>query len=222
MPIDRKKIGKMGLQPARRSGTRIGKSDPLLQDIVVLVNEFPERVTLTGLAETMQLRGKYLDVKMNNLRSRIRRRLDILCDQLDLSGKPVLLRKSELRVDAFDETDGSIRYVWYTPEYEEEMIGERLTIDEFRLLLTSVITEEPEYIQKLFEDWKPSVTLALDVEGWKIEFWQYVRKNIKDDLLWCQYYAAELGVEQDAIMQKSLVRRFSGVIDTIWERMVVE
>lgn len=223
LPMDKNELRNLNVSKAtRRGGTRIGKDDPLLQDIVTLINEFPKRVTLTGLAETLHLRGKYLDVKESNLRSRIRRRIDILHRQIK-DGKPVLKRKSELRVDAFGETDGTIRYVWYLPEYEEDIIGEKMTIDEFMVLLSEAMDKQPNFIKQIIEDWKITVSdkIVRDPEGWKIEFWQHLRE-LNKDLMWSQLYAAEMGLEQDALMQKRVIRSLSPIIEDIWESIIEE
>ncbi len=213
MPMDKDELQKVS--STRKGSRKIGSDDLLLQEVVSMINEFPARVTLTGIAETMHMQGKHMDIKQSNLRSQIKRRLDVLCDMTHReTGDPALKRRSELVVDAYGETDGRIRHVWYLPEHEGDVVGVRMSISEFRLLLD--IKEAA--IQQLFDDWKPAVSLSLDLKGWKIEFWSYVRKQLKD-VLWSQYYAAELGIEQDMIMQKRLLRRLSVIIDSTWESL---
>lgn len=213
MPMDKDELQKVS--STRKGSRKIGSDDPLLQEVVSMINDFPARVTLTGIAETMQMQGKHMDTKLNNLRTQIKRRLDILCDMTHReTGQPGLKRRSELVVDAYGETDGRIRHIWYLPAHEGDVVGVRMSIDEFRLLLDI----EEAVVQQLFDAWKPDVSISLDLQGWKIEFWSYVRKQLKDTL-WSQYYAAELGVEQDMIMQKRLLRRLSVIIDSTWEAL---
>lgn len=214
MPIEKGKLHNM--KKVQSGGSRIGADDEIMQDVVKLINEFPTRVTLTGLAETLQLRGKYMDVKLNNLKSRIRRRLDIVCASIDRrTGEPGLKRKSELRIDAFGETDGTIRYIWYLPAHEDDVIGEVMPYDDFCLLLQPVASKQPEFIRAIFNEWRPEESAA-DVEGWKVSFWKYIRSQIREDKIWVQYIAAEMGVEQDVLMEKRVIRQFSTIIGEVW------
>ncbi|MCK5617615.1 hypothetical protein KAR91_87935 [Candidatus Pacearchaeota archaeon] len=220
MPIPTENL--KGMKKVQR-GTRIGADDEIMQDVVKLINEFPTRLTLTGIAETLQLRGKYMDVKTNNLRSRIRRRLDILCETKDRrTGESALNRKSELRVDAFGETDGSIRYIWYLPKHEDDVTGETMLADEFMHLIIAGVQKQPEYIKDIFEEWRQQSIASeevFDVEGFKVSFWLYIRSRIREDKIWVQYIAAELGVEQDPLMEKRTIRRFSTIIEEVWSEV---
>ena len=221
MPIPTDKL--KGMKKASKGGSRIGADDEIMIDVVKLINEFPKRLTLTGIAETLQLRGKHMDVKINNLRSRIRRRLDILCSTTDrTTGESALKRKSELRIDAFGETDGSIRYIWYLPKHEDDVTGETMVADEFMHLIFSGVQKQPEYIKDLFEEWRQQSLVeqeTFDVEGFKVSFWRYIRKRIKSDTIWVQYIAAELGIEQDVLIEKRVIRRFSIIIEEVWSEV---
>lgn len=201
---------------AKRTGSRIGRDDILLQEIVKIVNESPKYTTLTGIAQTLHLRGKFLNVKESNLRSQIRRRLDILENMKNPDGKPALMRRSELRTDAYGSTDGTIRYVWFLPEYEHEVLDEKVTIDDLLFLID--FHDYDKWIKDVFSEWHEDIPKdkAFDAEGWKIHLWEWIREKNKD-LIWSQLVASYLGVEQDAVMQKRVLRALSPIIDDMFE-----